>query len=203
MNFSGVCTMSEDLFQTSSRVVTATTKGSVPSGETGVRSGITRSRGKPRNASSRPAEPFEHACRLRKWPRAMFPPLEDHEVIGMVLALVAQHENTKLIARTLLKDFETFGRLVNASASAPIETEGMTEAGIAALETIGQAAVRMLRGDTEMGHGITNRRNSIVRLSRSELPRPHRPEQHNSINCGQYNNLVRFQDYRNRVNSDD
>lgn len=164
---------------------------------------ITRSRSKPREASSPSAEPFEHVCRLRKWSRAMFLPLEDHEVIGMVLDLVAQHENTKLIARTLLKNFGTFGQLVNASASAPMETEGMTEAGIAALKTVGQAAVHMLRGATEMGHGTTNRRNSIGRLPQSELPHPRSPEQHNSINCGQYNNPVRCQDYHNQVNSND
>jgi hypothetical protein len=201
--------VSGHFFQTSSRAATAPIKGSVLLGETKIRSGITRSRSKPRKASSPPAEPFEHVYLLRKWSRVMFPPLEDHEVIGMVLDLVAQHENTKLIARTLLKNFRTFRRVVNASASAPMETEGMTEAGIAALKTVGQAAVHMLRGapvcrvvaENEIDHGKTNRRNSIGRLPQSELPHPRSPEQHNSINCGWCNSTVRYQDYRNKVNS--
>jgi DNA repair protein RadC len=137
--------MSGHFVEAHSRATIAPIKEGVPSGKTGVCLRMARSRGKPREAPFLPAEPFEHVHRLRKWSRAGFPLLRDHEVIEMVLGSVALHKNTNLIARTLLKNFRTFGRVVSASASALMAIEGMTEAGTVALKTVGQAALHMLR----------------------------------------------------------
>ena len=121
--------------------------------EEGVRSGRTgrglrasTSRGKPRREPSPLPKALDQVRRLRgKWSQSQFFLMRDRDIIETVLSLVEPKSNASLMALALHKNFGTFGRVINTSASALMATAGMTEAGALALRTVGQAALQMLR----------------------------------------------------------
>ena len=71
--------------------------------------------------------------------------LADHEVLQLVLAPVLPSEHNPLIAEALLKKFGTFGQIVHAAAGDLMAINGLGEAGVIALKTVGAAALHMLR----------------------------------------------------------
>jgi DNA repair protein RadC len=71
--------------------------------------------------------------------------LADHEVLQRVLAPVVPPERNPLIVEALLHRFRTFGQVIQAAAGDLITIEGLGEAGVIALKTVGAAALHMLR----------------------------------------------------------
>ncbi len=71
--------------------------------------------------------------------------LADYEVLEAVLAPVVAPGNTWQIAQALLLEFETFGQVIHAAAADLMAIEGLGEAGVIALKTVGAAALHMLR----------------------------------------------------------
>ena len=73
--------------------------------------------------------------------------LADHEMLEMLLFLALPRRDTKPIARMLLSRFGGFGQVISASPDALRATEGLGDAGIAALKLAQGAAIRLLRGE--------------------------------------------------------
>src|SRR5579863_2238032 len=73
--------------------------------------------------------------------------LADHEMLEMLLFLALPRRDTKPIAKELLARFGGFGPVVTASPDTLRATEGLGEAGVAALKLAQAAALRLLRGD--------------------------------------------------------
>jgi DNA repair protein RadC len=71
--------------------------------------------------------------------------LADHEMLEMILFIALPRRDTKPIARQLLTRFRTFNGVVGAPATELMATEGVGDAGAAALKLIQAAALRMLR----------------------------------------------------------
>jgi DNA repair protein RadC len=71
--------------------------------------------------------------------------LADHEVLQLVLTPVASSQSAGLIAKALLEEFGTFGRVIHAAATDLMAVDGLEEAGVLALKTVGAAALHMLR----------------------------------------------------------
>ena len=75
----------------------------------------------------------------------------DHELLEMVLFLALPRRDTKPIARALLSRFGSFAGAVSAPVQDLRATDGLGDAGLAALKTIQAAAIRLVRAD------VTNR----------------------------------------------
>jgi DNA repair protein RadC len=73
--------------------------------------------------------------------------LADHEMLEMILFIALPRRDTKPIARELLVRFRTFGGVVGAPETELRGTDGVGEAGAAAIKLIQAAAVRMMRQD--------------------------------------------------------
>ena len=73
--------------------------------------------------------------------------LADHEMLEMLLFLALPRRDTKPIARALLARFGGFGPVVTASPDELRATEGLGDAGVAALKLAQAAALRLLRGE--------------------------------------------------------
>ncbi len=71
----------------------------------------------------------------------------DHELLEMVLFLALPRRDTKPIARALLSRFGSFAGVVSAPVHDLRATDGLGDAGLAALKTIQAAAVRLVRAD--------------------------------------------------------
>jgi DNA repair protein RadC len=73
--------------------------------------------------------------------------LADHEMLEMILFIALPRRDTKSIARELLTRFRTFGGVLGAPAAELRQTEGVGEAGAAAVKLVQAAALRMMRHD--------------------------------------------------------
>jgi len=73
--------------------------------------------------------------------------LADHELLEMVLFLALPRRDTKPIARALLTRFGSFAATIAAPLQDLRGTEGLGEAGAAALKTVQAAALRLTRAE--------------------------------------------------------
>lgn len=73
--------------------------------------------------------------------------LADHELLEMVLFLALPRRDTKPLARLLLHRFGSFAGTIAAPLPALLATEGLGEAGAAALKTVQAAALSLMRGE--------------------------------------------------------
>jgi len=71
--------------------------------------------------------------------------LLDHELLEMLLFIALPRRDTKPIARALIARFGGFAEALAASPAELQETEGMGEAGAAALKAVQAASLRMMR----------------------------------------------------------
>jgi DNA repair protein RadC len=71
--------------------------------------------------------------------------LADHEMLEMLLFLALPRRDTKPVARALLTRFGNFGSVISAPVAELAATEGLGEAGLAALKLVQGAALRLLR----------------------------------------------------------
>ena len=71
--------------------------------------------------------------------------LLDHELLEMLLFIALPRRDTKPIARALIARFGDFAVVLAAAPEELQETEGMGEAGAAALKAVQAAALRMMR----------------------------------------------------------
>ena len=89
-----------------------------------------------------------HRARMRARLLAAGPDaLADHEMLEMLLFLALPRRDTKPLARELLARFGGFGPVVTASPDQLRATEGLGDAGVAALKLAQAAALRLLRGE--------------------------------------------------------
>jgi DNA repair protein RadC len=75
--------------------------------------------------------------------------LADHEMLEMTLFLALPRRDTKPIARVLLNQFGSFGAVIAAPVNDLVRTEGLGEAGAAALKVVQAAALRLLQGSVK------------------------------------------------------
>jgi DNA repair protein RadC len=75
--------------------------------------------------------------------------LADHEMLEMLLFLAVPRRDTKPIARALLTRFRSFGGVIAAPLNELLATDGLGEAGAAALKLVQAASLRMMRRDFE------------------------------------------------------
>lgn len=71
--------------------------------------------------------------------------LADHEMLEMILFIALPRRDTKPLARELLVRFRSFGGVLGAPPDELRETEGIGEAGAAAVKLVQAAALRMMR----------------------------------------------------------
>jgi DNA repair protein RadC len=69
--------------------------------------------------------------------------LADHEMLEMILFIALPRRDTKPIARELLSRFRSFGGVIGASEMELRTTDGVGEAGAAAIKLVQAAALRM------------------------------------------------------------
>ena len=73
--------------------------------------------------------------------------IADHELLEMVLFLALPRRDTKAIAKILLARFGSFAAAIAAPLQDLRATEGLGEAGVAALKTVHAAALRLARSE--------------------------------------------------------
>jgi DNA repair protein RadC len=71
--------------------------------------------------------------------------LADHEMLEMILFIALPRRDTKPLARELLIRFRTFGGVLGAPETELRKTDGVGEAGAAAVKLVQAAALRMMR----------------------------------------------------------
>ena len=71
--------------------------------------------------------------------------LADHEMLEMILFIALPRRDTKPLARELLVRFRSLGGVLGAPPDELRETEGIGEAGAAAVKLVQAAALRMMR----------------------------------------------------------
>jgi DNA repair protein RadC len=103
-------------------------------------------------AATRAAQPSPghhgHRARMRaKLLAAGADALLDHELLEMVLFVALPRRDTKPLARALLARFGSFAAVVAAPPHDLMGTEGLGEAGCAALKTVQAAALRLARAE--------------------------------------------------------
>ena len=91
--------------------------------------------------------------------------LLDHEMLEMLLFLALPRRDTKPIARALLARFGSFANSIAAAPHALAETEGLGEAGIAALKLVQGAALRLARAEVMERPVLSNWDRLIAYLS--------------------------------------
>lgn len=82
--------------------------------------------------------------------------IADHELLEMVLFLALPRRDTKAIAKTLLARFGSFAATIAAPLQDLRATEGLGEAGVAALKTVHAAALRLARSEVMNQPVLTN-----------------------------------------------
>jgi len=88
-----------------------------------------------------------HRARLRERLLTAGPEaLADHEMLEIVLFALPRRD-TKPLARALLSRFGSFARVIAAPVQDLLATEGLGEAGVAALKSVQAAALRLLRAE--------------------------------------------------------
>lgn len=85
-----------------------------------------------------------HRARLRQRLFAGPEALQDHELVEYLLALAIPRRDTKPIARRLLAEFGSYGRLMAADPQALVRA-GLSEGAAAALKIAEASALRLLR----------------------------------------------------------
>jgi DNA repair protein RadC len=73
--------------------------------------------------------------------------LADHEMLEMILFLALPRRDTKPIARALMTRFGSFAAAIAAPLQELRGTEGLGEAGVAALKAVQAAALRLVRAE--------------------------------------------------------
>jgi len=73
--------------------------------------------------------------------------LADHEMLEMILFLALPRRDTKPIARALMTRFGSFAAAIAAPLQDLRATEGLGEAGVAALKAVQAAALRLVRAE--------------------------------------------------------
>ena len=73
--------------------------------------------------------------------------LLDHELVEYLLALAIPRQDTKPLAKALLREFGGIGGVLTADGEALKRVKGMGETSVAAIKIAHAAAVRLLRGD--------------------------------------------------------
>ena len=73
--------------------------------------------------------------------------LADHEMLEMILFLALPRRDTKPIARALMTRFGSFAAAIAAPLQDLRGTEGLGEAGVAALKAVQAAALRLVRAE--------------------------------------------------------
>jgi DNA repair protein RadC len=102
----------------------------------------------PPTASRTPAGAEGHRDRLRaRLLSAGAEALADHEMLEIVLFAIPRRD-TKPIARDLIRRFGSFAAAIAASPVELSRTEGLGDAGIAALKAVHAAALRLARAET-------------------------------------------------------
>jgi len=116
--------------------------------------------------------------------------LADHEMLEIVLFALPRRD-TKPLARALLSRFGSFARVISAPTQDLLATEGLGEAGVAALKSVHAAALRLMRAEVMDQPVLTNWDRLMMYLN-AELSRE-RVEQFR----------VLFLDSRNRLLADE
>ena len=117
--------------------------------------------------------------------------IADHELLEMVLFLALPRRDTKPIARDLLGRFGSFAAAIAAPLADLRATEGLGEAGVAALKTVQAAALRLARAEV-MGRPVLSNWDALMDYLNAALARE-RVEQFR----------VLFLDNRNRLLADE
>ncbi len=117
--------------------------------------------------------------------------LADHEMLEMLLFLALPRRDTKSIARALLTQHGSFAKAIAAAPQDLRATEGLGEAGIAALKLAQAAALRLLRAEV-VGQPVLNNWDRLMDYLNAVLARE-RVEQFR----------VLFLDNRNRLLADE
>ena len=121
---------------------------------------------------------------LRSGPDALL----DHEMLEMVLFLALPRRDTKPIGRALLARFGTFANAIAAPPRELAETEGLGEAGIAALKLVQGAAIRLARGEV-IGRPVLSDQARLMAYLQTVLARE-RVEQFRVLYLDSKNNLI-------------
>jgi DNA repair protein RadC len=139
-----------------------------------------------------PAGSDGHRARLRLRLLTAGPEaIADHELLEMVLFLALPRRDTKPIARALLARFGSFAAAIAAPLADLRATEGLGEAGVAALKTVQVAALRLARAEV-MGRPVLSNWDALMDYLNAALARE-RVEQFR----------VLFLDNRNRLLADE
>ncbi|MGH7212825.1 MAG: RadC family protein [Acetobacteraceae bacterium] len=139
-----------------------------------------------------PAGSDGHRARLRLRLLTAGPDaIADHELLEMVLFLALPRRDTKPIARALLGRFGSFAAAIAAPLADLRATEGLGEAGVAALKTVQAAALRLARAEV-MGRPVLSNWDALMDYLNAALARE-RVEQFR----------VLFLDNRNRLLADE
>jgi DNA repair protein RadC len=117
--------------------------------------------------------------------------LADHEMLEMLLHVALPRRDTKPIARALLESHGSFARAIAAAPQDLRATEGLGDAGIAALKLAHAAALRLLRAEV-LGQQVLNNWDRLMAYLNAVLSRE-RIEQFR----------VLFLDNRNRLLADE
>ena len=117
--------------------------------------------------------------------------IADHELLEMVLFLALPRRDTKAIAKTLLGRFGSFAAAIAAPPQDLRATEGLGEAGVAALKTVQAAALRLARSEV-MNQPVLSNWDGLMEYLNAVLARE-RTEQFR----------VLFLDNRNRLLADE
>ena len=154
--------------------------------------GLVRSGDPPDAASPAPPGSDGHRARMRARLLAAGPDaLADHEMLEMLLFLALPRRDTKAIAKALLARHGSFANAIAAPPQDLRATEGVGEAGIAALKLAQAAALRLLRSEVT-GQPVLNNWDRLMAYLNAVLARE-RIEQFR----------VLFLDGRNRLLADE
>jgi len=82
--------------------------------------------------------------------------LADYELLEMVLFIALPRRDTKAIARSLLGRFGSFANAIAAPVADLLATDGLGEAGVAALKVVQGAALRLVRAEIMVGPILSN-----------------------------------------------
>lgn len=73
--------------------------------------------------------------------------LLDHELIEYLLALVFRRQDTKPLAKALIREFGSIGGVLTADGKSLMRVKGMGETSVAAIKIAHAAAIRLIRGE--------------------------------------------------------
>ncbi len=97
-----------------------------------------------------------HRARLRTRLLADAEGMLDHELVEYLLALAIPRQDTKPLAKALLRTFGTLPALLNADPALLARVSGMGETSAAALKIVHAAAIRMVRTQAQAAPVLAN-----------------------------------------------